>query len=209
MERGFPRPARPVEARRRAEPGPLMLLVRCDGRRRHPPAPVSERAGWRQPGPITVPDLCAQDHSAATRLRRGGGPGSAALPRSYSCRNASMGSMAAARRAGVQVASIAIPRSTAPEEAAPRALRIPISGVRCATEYATTPKIPTEARPGASNPKTPRVPPISPGEAVAMDAIPLVYRFALPDSRNVWCRRDRRRASPGSCLPSGRRCGRA
>ena len=83
IERGCARPARPVHARRLgARRRANLMIVVCDSRRRHTPAPVSERAGWRRAGPITVPDLRAQDHSAATRLGRSGGP---RRGRSYGC----------------------------------------------------------------------------------------------------------------------------
>ena len=68
IEGGCARPARPVQARRlAARRGANPMLVVCDSRRRHTPAPVSERAGWSRAGPITVPDLRAQDHFSATR----------------------------------------------------------------------------------------------------------------------------------------------
>ena len=58
-----------------ARRGANLMPVVCASRRRHTPAPVSERAGWRRAGPITVPDLRAQDHSSAMRLGRNGGRG--------------------------------------------------------------------------------------------------------------------------------------
>jgi len=63
IERGCARPARPVDPRGLgARRGTNPMLVVCDSRRRHPPAPVSERAGWRQAG----------QPSAAVRARLSG-----------------------------------------------------------------------------------------------------------------------------------------
>ena len=76
IEGGCARPARPVHARRLgAGRGTNPMLVVCDSRRRHAPAPVRERAGWRRAEPVTVPGIRARNHSAATRLGRNGGRG--------------------------------------------------------------------------------------------------------------------------------------
>ena len=47
------------------------MIVVCDSRRRHAPAPVSERAGWSRAGPNSVPDLRAQDHLSPTLFADG------------------------------------------------------------------------------------------------------------------------------------------